>query len=109
VVVVGAGLAISPAVAVAAGLVFGAVVAALSWIGSDLTPEGITVRSLKGTRTLAWGEVEGFVVIDDWNFGQRLAVVSAGERVVLPAPTGRTGGLAAAVDRVRRELARRTG
>ena len=45
--------------------------------------------------------------VQDWNFGERIAVVGRdGRPVVLPAPTSKTGRFAEGLARVRAEVAR---
>jgi hypothetical protein len=98
---------LSPALGLAALLLIGSVVAVLSRIGADLTPEGVVVRRGSARPLLRWTDVSAVGVVHDRYHGDRIQLTKlTGERVVLPAPMSSLPGYAEGLARVRAEVAR---
>jgi hypothetical protein len=101
-------LRVSVLLAVCVLLVLTALIALLLRVGSDMSAEGVNVRHVRSHSFLPWGEIREVSTVQDWNFGDRIVVVSRdGRQVVLPAPTSKTGRFTEGLARVRSEVARR--
>lgn len=102
-----AALRVSVPLAIVVLVVLTALIALLLRVGSDMSAEGVDVRHVRSHTLLPWGEIQQVGTVQDWNFGERIVVVGRdGRRVVLPAPTSKTGRFAEGLARVRNEVAR---
>lgn len=102
-----AALRVSVPLAVGVLLVLTALITVLLRVGSDMSAEGVDVRHVRSHSFLPWGEIREVSTVEDWNFGNRIVVLGHdGRRLVLPAPTSKTGRFAEGLTRARNEVAR---
>lgn len=72
-------------------------VAVLLRIGSDISADGVTARTITSSTFVPWSDITAVQTEVNWNVGQRIVLICRdGRRIVLPAPTSKTRGLVAA-------------